>query len=80
MMSLWPFMKWRINIVGPLSMAPAQQCFLLVLTDYYSKWITTKAYCYIRFSVDSVAGELDCGTPIICTICGIDNEMFDIVG
>ena len=32
-----------------------------------------------RFSVDSCNWRVSCGTPRICTICGIDNEMYGIV-
>lgn len=35
--SLWPFMKWGIDIVSPLPQAKGQVKFLLVLTDYFTK-------------------------------------------
>lgn len=38
-------MKWSMDIVGPLiSSGPAQLWFLLVLTDYLTKWIEAEAY------------------------------------
>ena len=37
-----------MNIVGPLSMAPAQNRFLLALTDYYYEWVVAKAYANIK--------------------------------
>ncbi|XP_070011452.1 uncharacterized protein [Nicotiana sylvestris] len=36
---LWPFMKWGMDIVGPLSQAKGKVKFLLVLTDYFTKWV-----------------------------------------
>ena len=45
---LWLLMKWGMDIVGPLPMTLAQKNFLLVLMDYYSKWITTDAYASIK--------------------------------
>ena len=41
-------MKWGMDIIGTLLIAPTQKCFLLVLTDYYSKWITVEAYASIK--------------------------------
>ena len=43
--SPYPFMKWAIDIVGPLvALGPAQLWFLLVLTEYFTKWIKAEAY------------------------------------
>ena len=33
-----------MDIVGPLSVAAAQKKFLLVATDYFSKWVEAEAY------------------------------------
>ena len=48
MVSSWPFIKWGMDILGSLPMAPAQKYFLLALTDYYSNWITAEAYASIK--------------------------------
>ena len=37
-----------MDIVGPLPIAVAQKKFLLVTTNYFSKWIETKAYASIK--------------------------------
>ena len=37
-----------MDIVGPLPTAPAQKKFLLVATDYFSKWVEAKAYASIK--------------------------------
>ncbi|XP_056691775.1 uncharacterized protein [Spinacia oleracea] len=35
----WPFIKWGMDIVGKLPVAPGRKVFMLALTDYFSKWI-----------------------------------------
>ncbi|RVW43348.1 Pol polyprotein [Vitis vinifera] len=37
-----------MDIVGPLPAAPAQKKFLLVATDYFSKWVEAEAYASIK--------------------------------
>lgn len=37
-----------MDIVGPLSTAASQKKFLLVATDYFSKWIEAEAYASIK--------------------------------
>ncbi|RVW39281.1 Pro-Pol polyprotein [Vitis vinifera] len=44
----WPFAQWGMDIVGPLPAAPAQKKFLLIATDYFSKWVEAKAYASIK--------------------------------
>ncbi|KAJ9560378.1 hypothetical protein OSB04_005538 [Centaurea solstitialis] len=44
----WPFMRWGMDIVGKLPPAPGQKVFLLVLTDYFSKWIEAAAFSQVR--------------------------------
>ena len=39
--SLWHFMQWRLDIVRPLLRAQPQLRFLLVSTDYLTKWVET---------------------------------------
>ena len=46
--SLWPFTLWGMDIVGPLPIAVAQKKFMLVTTDYFSKWVKAKAYGSIK--------------------------------
>ena len=45
---LWLFAQWDMDIVGPLLAAAAQKKFLLVATDYFSKWVEAKAYASIK--------------------------------
>ncbi|RVX00905.1 Gypsy retrotransposon integrase-like protein 1 [Vitis vinifera] len=44
----WPFAQWGMDIVGPLPAAHAQKKFLLVATDYFSKWVEAEAYASIK--------------------------------
>ena len=46
--SPWPFAQWGMDIVGPLPTAAAQKKFLLVATDYFSKWVEAEAYANIK--------------------------------
>ena len=46
--SPWPFAQWGIDIVGPLPTAPAQKKLLLVVTNYFSKWIKADAFTSIK--------------------------------
>ena len=39
-----PFMKWGMDIVGKLPVAHGGKVFMLVMTNYFSKWIEVKAY------------------------------------
>ena len=40
--SAWPFMKWGMDIVGPLSEGPGRVKFLIVAIDYFTKWMEAK--------------------------------------
>lgn len=46
--SPWSFALWGMDIVGPLPITAAQKKFLLVVTDYFSKWVETEAYASIK--------------------------------
>ena len=46
--SPWPFTRWGIDIVGPLPTTLAQKKLLLVVTDYFSKWIEAEAFASIK--------------------------------
>nr|CAN60222.1 hypothetical protein VITISV_027939 [Vitis vinifera] len=44
----WSFAQWGMDIVGPLPATPAQKKFLLIATDYFSKWVEAEAYASIK--------------------------------
>ncbi|GJZ98863.1 reverse transcriptase domain-containing protein [Tanacetum coccineum] len=37
--SAWPFMKWGMDIVRPLPEGPRRVKYLIVATDYFTKWM-----------------------------------------
>nr|GEV57342.1 reverse transcriptase domain-containing protein [Tanacetum cinerariifolium] len=43
----WPFYKWGINIAGPFPEGPGKVKFLIVVMDYFTKWIEAKAVATI---------------------------------
>ncbi|XP_059663785.1 uncharacterized protein LOC132309497 [Cornus florida] len=40
----WPFAQWGIDMVGPLPKAVEQKEYVLLATDYFTKWVEAKAY------------------------------------
>ncbi|KAG7579186.1 Ribonuclease H domain [Arabidopsis thaliana x Arabidopsis arenosa] len=46
----YPFMRWSMDIIGPLHRSTRGVQYLLVLTDYFSKWIEAEAYASIKDS------------------------------
>ncbi|GJT98730.1 reverse transcriptase domain-containing protein [Tanacetum coccineum] len=40
--SPWPFYKWGIDIAGPFPEGPRKVKFLIVVVDYFTKWIEAK--------------------------------------
>ena len=46
--SPWPFAQWGIDIVEPLPTALTKKKLLLVVTDYFSKWIEAEAFSSIK--------------------------------
>jgi len=39
----WPFAQWGMNIVGPFPIGRAQKKFILVVVNYFTKWVEAKA-------------------------------------
>ena len=39
---MWPFMVWRLNLVGPLKKAPGGYTHLHVTIDKFTKWIEAR--------------------------------------
>ncbi|XP_026384520.1 uncharacterized protein LOC113280087 [Papaver somniferum] len=42
-LSVWPFSMWGIDKVGPFVMGTKQRRYLIVETDYFTKWVEAKA-------------------------------------
>ena len=46
--SPWAFMKWGIDIIGKMSITLGQRIYMLVLTDYFTKWVEVEAFHQVR--------------------------------
>jgi transposase InsO family protein len=46
--SPWLFAQWGLDILGPLSRAPKNKRFLIVATDYFTKWVEAEPLSNIR--------------------------------
>ena len=44
----WPFAQWGLDIVRPLSKVVGNKKYLLVCTDYFTKWVETELLANIR--------------------------------
>jgi len=45
--SPYPFMRWSMDIIGPMHPS-RQKKLVLILTDYFSKWIEAESYASIK--------------------------------
>ena len=48
MSSPWPFAQWGLDIVGLFFKAAKNNRYLLVDTDYFTKWVETEPLANIR--------------------------------
>ena len=46
--SPWPFAQWGVDIVGPFPKAVGNKSYLLVNTDYFTKWVKAEPLANIR--------------------------------
>ena len=46
--SPWPFAQWGLDIVGPFLKAVGNKKYLLVCTDYFTKWVEVEPLANIR--------------------------------
>ena len=44
----WPFAQWGLDIVGPFPKAARNKRYLLVGTDYFTKWVEVEPLANIR--------------------------------
>ena len=70
-----------MNIVGPLPVAAAQKKFLLMATDYFSKWVEAEAYANIKDKdiTNFVWKNIICRFEIPQTIIADNGPQFDSV-
>ena len=48
MSSPWPFAQWGLDIVGPFPKAAGNKRYLLIGTDYFTKWVKAEPLANIR--------------------------------
>ena len=48
MSGLWPFAQWGLDIVGPFSKTAGNKRYLLVGTDYFTKWVEAELLANIK--------------------------------
>ena len=46
--SPWPFAQWGLDIVGPFPKATGNKRYMLVGTDYFTKWVKAEPLANIR--------------------------------
>ena len=46
--SPWPFAQWGLDIVGPFPKVAGNKRYLLVHTDYFTKWVEPELLANIR--------------------------------
>ena len=46
--SLWPFAQWGLDIAGHFPKATVNKRYLLVDTDYFTKWVEAEPLANIR--------------------------------
>ena len=46
--SPWPFAQWGLDIVGPFPKVVGNKKYLLVCTDYFTKWVEAEPLANIR--------------------------------
>ena len=46
--SPWPFAQWGLDIVGPFPKAAKNKRYLLVSTNYFTKWVEAESLANIR--------------------------------
>uniref|UniRef100_A0A2N9GI24 Integrase catalytic domain-containing protein n=1 Tax=Fagus sylvatica TaxID=28930 RepID=A0A2N9GI24_FAGSY len=48
LVSPWPFAQWGMDLVGPLPRATRNRRWLIVVTDYFTKWVKAEPLANIR--------------------------------
>ena len=80
--SSWPFVQWGIDIIGPLPQGKGQVKFLLVVIDYFIKWVEAKALATITEARirSFVWKNIICRFGIPLTIISDNRRQFDNQG
>ncbi|XP_070028704.1 uncharacterized protein [Nicotiana sylvestris] len=71
MSSLWPFVAWGMDVIGPIEPKPSNgHKFILVAIDYFTKWVETLTFKAVtkKAVVDFVHSNIICHFGIPKTI------------
>ncbi|GKA01455.1 reverse transcriptase domain-containing protein, partial [Tanacetum coccineum] len=69
--SAWPFMKWGMDIMGPILEGPGRVKYLIVAIDYFTKWMEAKPLATItgkqvvNFTYDNIVCRFGIPATII---------------
>ncbi|XP_074288968.1 uncharacterized protein LOC141614113 [Silene latifolia] len=64
--SPWPFMKWGMDILGPLPRAPGNKIYMLAMTDYFSKWIEAESFSHVtETQLEEIRGKWAEELPLV---------------
>ncbi|KAK8945084.1 hypothetical protein KSP39_PZI007855 [Platanthera zijinensis] len=74
-----PFAVWGMDLIGPFPMASGQRRFIIVMIDYFSKWIEAKALAKTTTQVvrNFIWGEIVCRHGIPMTIITDNGPQFN---
>ena len=78
--SPWPFAQWGLDIVGPFPKAVGNKKYLLIGTDYFTKWVEAEPLANIRdvdakrFVWKSIVTRF--GVPHVLISDNFDSKMF----
>ena len=80
--SPWPFAQWGIDIISPLPQGKGHVKFLLIVIDYFTKWVEAEALATItKARIRSfVWKNIICKFGIPRTIISNNGQQFDNQG
>lgn len=71
----WPFLKWGMDIVGKFPPAPGHLAFLLIATDYFTKWVKATSLSQVQEpQVIVFLGRISC-VDLVCLM-----KLYGIMG
>ena len=81
-LSPWPFAKWGIDLIGPLPQGKYQMKFVVVVVDYYTKWVEAEPLSKITEArTTSFAWKnIICRFGILHSLVSDNRTQFDYAG
>ncbi|KAK8956702.1 hypothetical protein KSP39_PZI001093 [Platanthera zijinensis] len=80
-MAPWPFAIWGMDLIGPFPMASSQRRFILVMIDYFTKWIEAKALAKTTTQIvkNFIWGDIICRHGVPMAIITDNGPLFNNV-